>query len=115
MTVAEYFNKKSSIVKAHFSNNLNFADNITEVKQWHLSPESDLLSCPYCIEFIENDCIGCPAITVDKQCTEAGSRIDLLKQECGVTSFIDSPVRDALVELINEYNTDLDNGNDNGL
>lgn len=116
MTVYEYMTRRNEIIQKHYNTEFNIVtpSKIEEVKQWKLSGRRYLTTCPYCMEFFQNGCEGCPANKHGHKCSEAHSKHSQLISITG-NSIMSGPAAEELKALIEEYNKDLDEGKNNGI
>lgn len=118
MTIKEFFTRKNDILARNFETTQFLAkpENAVEVKQYLLSAKSDTLSCPYCLVFLEDGCEGCPAVNLGSKCSDEGSTYKKLRFDINEgIKFTNSTAKEELEVLVDEYNSDLMEGNGNGV
>lgn len=120
MTVKEYLTRKDAIIRKRYDAPVGIIDpdnSVTEVKQWHMSMDTNATQCPHCMVYWELECEGCPTAIKHGVCGEPGSKSErigkaILEHPTGVEL---KDIYPELLALIEEYNNDLDEGRDNGI
>ena len=120
MTMKEYFRRRSDILQKCYIGDLRLVaegGDVVEVKQWHLEEAFGATSCPFCMVYLELDCVGCPVVEYGGKCGLPTSRRILINDLMmnNSTEISKEDIKPELIALIEEYNNDLDNGDDNGI
>ena len=114
MTVIEYMKRKNEILKEYMGIDFDLVpeNQLAECKKVRLY-DTSLGSCPYCRVYENNECIGCPMANAGNECTDEKSTWSIYNNFCYIVeiyphSNIRSPAYKPMVELIKQYNKELE-------
>lgn len=104
MTPVEYMKRKNELIMEDLGVILIPDSQISNVAVHKLGTENDADSCPYCHEYIENGCYGCPMSEAKNRCGVDDSTYDMLINSLGEDpANIADEVSD-IYALVYEYN-----------
>ena len=117
MTVTSYMRSKNKILREHIGIDFDLVpeDQIKECTQYLLSVDDSANSCPYCLEYLEGDCRGCPMRIAGNECDDSDdgddtwARYIAYAEEMGIDmhTFPASLAYEPMKKLIEQYNREL--------
>lgn len=116
MTDTDYMKAKNKILREYIGIDFDLVpeDQVENCpEQYELKVDESTGSCPYCLNYLDEDCEHCPMAKADNECTVSeGNTWEKYIKYCRTSKipmhcYPESPAYEPMKKLIEQYNKEL--------